>query len=87
MKKNIIKAMVYVVVGITGIALAILAFAAMYLSGTFLPVYVGKTFVLGNRIIRTTIYISLLVFTILSAILADYGAKFLIKKIHKIRRR
>lgn len=85
--KNNIKAMVYVVVGITVATLSVFGIASMYFSETFVPVYVGNVYVISNQIVRYGIYAMLAVITILSAKLADYGTKYLIKRFHKIRRR
>lgn len=85
--KNNIKAMVYVIIGITVAILSVFGIVSMYFSGTFLPVYVGNVYVISNQIIRYVLYAMLTGITILSAKLADYGTKFLIKKFHKIRRR
>lgn len=83
MKKNIIKAVLYIVGGFAIALLAILGMIAMFLSSTFLPVYVGASYVIVNRILRYALYAILLVVIILSICLADYGMKFLIKKFHK----
>ena len=85
--KDDIKAMVYVGIGITVAILSVSGIVSMYFSRTFLPVYVGNVYVIGNQILRYVLYAMLAVITILSAKLADYGTKFLIKKFHKIRRR
>lgn len=88
MRKNIVKAGVYSVGGITLAILSIMAMIEMYLSTKFLPVYVNNTFVLGNKVLRYELYILLIVGLFLSAKIAAYGISFLIKKVHKeIRRR
>ena len=83
MKKNDIKAIAYIVVGFVVALVAVLGMIAMYLSGTFLPVRIGSTYVVGNRIVRYLLYVLLLVIMIFSICLAEYGINFLIKKFHK----
>lgn len=85
--KNNVKAMMYVVTGGIVSLAAINGFVAMLLSGSFLPVYVGSTYVVGNKILRYMLYAALVVVIILSAKLAAYGMKYLNKKFRKIRRR
>lgn len=81
--RNTTKAVLYVFIGVfTSIALLI-GVVYLLLSGTFLPVYVGKTYVIGNQILRYILYAVLLVGIILSAKLADYGISYLIKRFHK----
>lgn len=87
MRKNIVKAGVYSVGGITLAIWSIMAMVEMYISTRFLPVYINNTFVLGNKLLRVEIYILLFVGLILSAKIAAYGISFLIKKFHKILRR
>lgn len=82
--KNNSKAMAYVVIGIVGFFLGWLGMMVMYISSDFLPVYVGKTYVIGNQILRYILYILLIFEMALSARLADYGIKFLIKRFRKI---
>lgn len=85
--KNNIKAMAYVGMGFTGVLFSLTAIIAMYFSTTFLPVYIGKVYVIGNQLTRYALYAMLIVITALSAKLADYGISFFIKKIRKIKRR
>jgi len=88
MKKNIMKATIYTFLGIAISIAAMLAGICMYCSGTFLPVYNGKTYVIGNQILRYELYLLLLVTIISSVRLADYGSTYLIKVIQKkVRRR
>ena len=87
MRKNDIKAVIYAIVGIVTSMASFLGMICMYFSGTFLPVYVNDTYVVGNQIVRYELYAVLLVVGILTAILAAYGINFLSKKSHKNRRR
>ena len=90
MKKNIInsiKAMAFVVVGCAGSFLSMIAIVYLYFSTTFLPVYIGKTYVIGNQLTRYALYVILAGVVILSVKLTEYGACFLIKKFHKLKRR
>lgn len=81
--RNTTKAVLYVFIGVfTSIALLI-GVVYLLLSGTFLPVYVGKTYVIGNQILRYLLYAVLFIGIILSAKLADYGISYLIKRFHK----
>ena len=81
--RNTTKAVLYVFIGVfTSIALLI-GVVYLLLSGTFLPVYVGKTYVIGNQILRYLLYAVLFIGIILSAKLADYGMNYLIKRFHK----
>ncbi len=83
MKKNDIKALVYVVAGIITAILSIYAMAKMWLSATFLPVYVGKNYIFGRQLLRYFLYAVLFALAIAAMYLATYGAKFLIKRLHK----
>lgn len=85
--KNNIKATAYVVIGFFGATLATIGIIYMYFSSTFLPVYIGSTYVIGNQVLRYMLYAVLAGFVILFCKLACYGIKFLIKKFHKIKRR
>ena len=87
MKKNDIKATIYAVGGMTVSFSALVGMIFLYFSSTFLPVYVGNTYVVGNQIVRYELYAVLFVVTILAAILAAYGINFLNKKFHKNERR
>ena len=87
MKKNMVKATVYVVEGIMLSLFSIRGIFFLYFSNTFLPVYVGKTYVIGNQILRYVLYITLAAVVVLSVKLADYGRKYLIKKIFCTKRR
>lgn len=87
MKKNTIKAVAYVIGGMTGISMTFLAMLNMYFSSTFLPIYVKGTYVLGNQVLRYEIYAVLLVIGLLSVVLTDYGMNYLNKKSRKNRRR
>ena len=65
--RNTTKAVLYVFIGVfTSIALLI-GVVYLLLSGTFLPVYVGKTYVIGNQILRYLLYAVLFIGIILSA--------------------
>ena len=85
MRKNI-ETVVYKVLGFVIAGAAMLAMVLMYFSSTFLPVYIGKTYVIGNQILRYALYILLAVITYNAFMLATYGKRFLIKKFHKKRR-
>jgi len=85
--KNSIKAMAFVVIGMAGAVASLLGMAAMYFSTTFLPVYVGTVYVIGNQLIRYALYAMLAVIFVISVRLAEYGSSFLIKKFHKTKRR
>ena len=49
-------AVLYVVVGFIICSTAVILAGMMWLSSSFLPIYVGGEFVLGNRILRYAIY-------------------------------
>lgn len=85
--KNNIKAVVYVVLGVLGMIICAISMISMYFSSTFIPVYVGKTYVISNQLIRYAVYAILIVIAVLSAMLADYGSEYLTKKFHKHGRR
>lgn len=81
--RNTTKAVVYIITGAIIFIASLIGVVFLFLSGTFLPVYVGKTYVIGNQILRYILYAVLLVGIILSAKLADYGISYLIKRFHK----
>lgn len=81
--RNTTKAVLYVFIGVVASIALIMGGVYLFLSGTFLPVYVGGTYVIGNQILRYILYAVLLVGIILSAKLADYGISYLIKRFHK----
>ena len=81
------KAVIYTILGSVICLASLIGMGTMYFSSTFLPVWVGNTYVLGNQIVRYELYLILLVFIILSVKLTDYGMKYLIKKFHKKLRR
>lgn len=82
-KRNIIKAIIYVIGG------TVLTFASgflamlMYLSNTFLPVYVGSTYVVGNQLLRYLLYLVLAVIFVASIALVEYAIKYLSKKVKR----
>lgn len=81
-----VKAKIYVVVGMIMTTASLMGMALMYLSPTFLPVYVKDTYVIGQQICRYALYAVLFVIFVLSVALADYGLSFLIKKLQRKRR-
>lgn len=83
MRNNIKKAVVYIITGAIIFIASLIGGVFLFLSGKFLPVYVGGTYVIGNQILRYILYVVLLVGIILSAKLADYGISYLIKRFHK----
>ena len=85
MKKKIVAA-AYVVVGFLGTILGMQGIVYMYFSSTFLPVYIGSTYVVGNQVLRYGLYAVLAAIAILSCGLACYGIKFFIKRFRKIKR-
>lgn len=85
--KNNLKAVSYVVIGGIICVLSVIGFVEMCFSETFIPTYVAGKFMLGNLILRCALSIGLVVIFILSAKLASYGMKFLIKRYQKRRRR
>ncbi len=87
MRKNDIKALGYVVTGIITTILSTLAIAKMWLSTTFIPVYVGKNYILGRQLLRYFLYGVLFVIAIASLYLVSYGAEFLIKRLQRRLRR
>lgn len=85
--KNIIKAAVYMVIGWLVAIVSMIGMAYMHFSSKFMPVYVGNTYVLVNRIIRYALYIILIILVILGVKIAVYGFNYLSKRIQKRRRR
>ena len=84
--KTILKAVVavtYIYLGIAFTVGAVTLIFMMYLSGTFLPVYVGKSYILGNQILRYMLYGLLGAIIFFSAKLAKYGAQYLIRKFQR----
>ena len=68
-------AVCYVIVGAVVFMFCIIAIAAMWFSGTFLPVYIAGKFVLKNRILRSVLYVVLIAIAIVAAsavVSADY---------------
>lgn len=84
---NTIKALIYTVVGIVGILINFVFAIRLWFSGTFLPVYIGRNFILGNRVLRLFLYFVIFVLLIQMFRLTAYGYNFLNKKIHKKLRR
>lgn len=85
---NTIKAVIYTIVGVVGIIINFVFAIRLWFSGTFLPVYVGGNFILGNRIFRLFLYFVIFAVLIQLFRLTAYGYKFLNKKIHrKLKRR
>ena len=85
--RNNIKAIIYVVVGFSlTLLVGVLAFM-MWLSPTFLPVYINGEFVIGNRILRIFLYLVMFAIMIGLFVLANYGLDFLIKKVRRNLRR
>jgi len=87
MTKNLKKAIIIALIGVVGSISCILSITAMYMSATFLPVYIGSVYVIGNQIVRYVLYAMLLGALILSVMLANHGISFIIKKFRKIKRR
>ncbi len=86
--KNNIKALVYVVAGMIIVGLSAFAIVKMWLSNTFLPVYVGNNYILGMQLLRYFLYAVLFALAIAAMYLLTYGAQFLIKKLRrKLKRR
>lgn len=83
MKKNIFKAIIYVIVGIVLTLVSGLSVLLMYFSNTFLPVYVGSTYVVGNQLLRYLLYIVLVVIFVASIALIEYAIKYLSKKVKR----
>lgn len=83
MKKNIFKAIIYVIVGIVLTLVSGLSALLMYFSNTFLPVYVGSTYVVGNQLLRYLLYIVLVVIFVASIALIEYAIKYLSKKVKR----
>lgn len=80
---NNMKAALYVLVGII-VGLAAMATGVfMYFSTTFIPVYVGSTYVIGNQLLRYLLYGVLFAILIASIKLTEYGIKYISKKIKK----
>lgn len=76
-------AICYVIVGVAMMAAALVLGVLMFLSGTFLPVYIAGTYVVGNQIVRYVLYILLAVILFFSAKLANYGAMYLTRKLRR----
>lgn len=85
--KNMVKAILYTAIGFLLSLAAVTGIVKLYFSGTFLPVYVGNTYVVGNQIVRYEIYALLAIVVFLSCGLIRYGINFLTRKIHKNKRR
>jgi uncharacterized membrane protein len=87
--KNIIKATLYVLIGTVGIIGALVFVGYSFFSSTFIPVYVGSTYVLANQLVRYMLYFIALVVIMFSYVLAGYGLDYLIKKFksHSKKRR
>jgi len=86
MKDNI-KAIAYVTGGFLTAVVSVIAIISMYFSSTFLPVYVKGTYVIGNQILRYEVYAILAAIVGFSMWVACYGGRYLIKRIHRIKRR
>lgn len=84
--KTSVKATIYVIGGMIMTIASLMGMALLYLSPTFLPVYVNGTYVIGQQICRYALYAVLLVVFILSVAFADHGLNFLIKKFQNKRR-
>lgn len=85
---NTIKAVIYTLVGFVASVSCGIFIIWMYLSGTFLPVYVEGNFILGNRIFRLFLYALVFAILVQCIKLTLYGYNFLIKKIRrKLKRR
>ena len=57
--KKMLKAATLVVVGSGMFAICLWVGLAMWFSSDFLPIYVGDTYVVGNRILRLELYAAL----------------------------
>lgn len=55
-KRKTRLAVSYIIFGSIFFLAAVLLIVMMWLSGSFLPIYVGGQFILGNRILRYAIY-------------------------------
>lgn len=86
MKKNMVKAALYILVGFVGAFAGISFIAFLYFSSTFLPVYVAGEYILGRQILRYLLYVIALMWTIASISLTNYGIEYLGRK-HQHRRR
>lgn len=82
-KRNIIKAIIYVIVGTVLTFVSGLFALLMYFSNTFLPVYVGSTYVVGNQLLRYLLYVVLGVIFVASIALIEYAIKYLSKKVKR----
>lgn len=87
MKKNYIKATIYSIGGFIIMILSMLGIEFMFFSGSFLPVYVKGTYVIGNQVLRWEIYLALLMMIIAGLKVCTYGIDFFIKKLRKNKRR
>ena len=87
MNKNIVKAVIYSVIGIAIVIGAVIFLLFLRFTGSFLPVYIGGEYILRNWIIRLFLYIVTPLTIPLGYMLSWYGVKFLIKDSLKIKRR
>lgn len=85
--KNIVKALIYSVTGITIVIATIIFLLFLRFTGSFLPVYIGGEYIRKNWIIRLFLYIVTPLAIPLGYMLSGYGVKFLIKRFLKNRRR
>lgn len=85
--KNTIKATIYIIAGATVSVATTLLIVAMYTSSTFLPVYIAGKYVLGNQIIRYTLYAILIAVDFAGINLFLYAMGFLVKRFRRRIRR
>lgn len=85
--RNNLKAIIYVIVGISLSAVVGVLIFLMWQSGTFLPVYIHGEYVMGNKILRIFLYTLMFIVMVGLLALAKYGLDFLVKKARKNLRR
>lgn len=85
--KNMLRAIGYSMLGFIVSFAGLLGMVYMYLSNTFLPVYIKGTYVIGNRILRYELYAILFVISMASLKLSLDGIEYLIKKFQRNKRR
>lgn len=74
--RNTIMAAMFIIGGIVIALLTIYLAAGMWLSGTFLPVYIAGQYVIGNQIVRYMLYFLLFAVFVLAVMLILNGCNY-----------
>lgn len=82
-----ILALSYAIGGVLLCIGSMIAMTLMYLSGTFLPTYIGGEFNPLNQILRDVLYLILSAVIIATGLLSGYGFKYLDKRYYESKER